>query len=104
MSTFGEAARLVLEDENVDSVIVFYLDMMSFFTTVLSDQLISLGKEIPKPIVVCANFPVKLSGRESEEGLAKLHDSGIAVYSLPARAVKALKGLVRRGEIERSFR
>jgi len=104
MSGFGEAARLVLEDENVDSVIVFYLDVMAFFTAILSEQLIPLAKEFPKPIVVCANFPVRLSGGQSEEGLARLEENGIAVYPQPDRAVKALKGLVRRGEIERSFR
>ncbi len=104
MNAFGEAARVVLEDENVDSIIVFYLDVMSFFTAVTSEQLAPLAKETTKPIVVCANSPVKLSSNEVEEGLARFHDSGIAVYPLPARAVKALKGLVRRGEIERSLR
>lgn len=104
LSVFGEAARCVLEDENVDSVIVFYLDVLSFFTTVLSEQLIPLAQDFPKPIVVCANFPVRLSSKEADEGLARLHENGIAVYPLPARAVKALKGLVRRGEIERGFR
>jgi len=104
MGAFGEAARLVIEDENVDSLIVFYLDVMSFFTAILSDQLIELANGTPKPIVVCANLPVRLSGKESEPGLMRLQENGIAVYPLPDRAVKALKGLVRRGEIERNFR
>lgn len=104
MGAFGEVVRIVLEDENVDSAIVFYLDVMSFFTTILADQLVPLAKEFPKPIVVCANFPLRLSSGEADEGLAKYHEGGIAVYPLPDRAVKALKGLVRRGEIERNFR
>jgi acyl-CoA synthetase (NDP forming) len=103
MGAFGEAAGLVIEDENVDSLIVFYLDVMSFFTAVLSDQLIELARGSEKPVIVCANYPAKLSGGESEPGLARLEENGIAVYPLPARAVKALKGLVRRGEIERNF-
>ena len=38
-------------------------------------------------------------------GLADLIESnGIPVYPLPERAVKALKGLVKRGEIVRSLR
>ncbi|RJP71963.1 MAG: hypothetical protein C4532_06700, partial [Candidatus Abyssobacteria bacterium SURF_17] len=100
MEVFGDAARIVLNDENVDAVIVFYLDVMSFFTTALSEKLVPLAKEIRKPIVVCANFPVKLSSAETAEGLARFEDSGIPVYPLPARAVKALKGMVRRGRIE----
>jgi acyl-CoA synthetase (NDP forming) len=104
MNAFGEVARIVLEDENVDSVIVFYLDVLSFFTAMLSEHLIPLAEEFPKPIVVCANFPVRLSLKEADAPLAKLHKSGIAVYPMPARAVKALKGLVRRGEIERDAR
>ncbi len=104
MNAFGEAARCVLNDENVDSVIVFYLDVLSFFTTVLADQLVPLAQEFTKPIVVCANFPLRLSSGEADEALASFCENGIAVYPMPARAVKALKGLVRRGEIERNFR
>lgn len=103
MNVVGEAARLVLDDENVDSLIVFYLDVMSFFTTAVGGQLIPLAKN-GKPIIVCANFPVRLSSSATEEGLTRFHENGIPVYPLPARAVKALKGLVRRGEIERRFR
>lgn len=104
MNAFGEAAKLVLEDENVDSIIVFYLDVFSFFTVAISEQLIPLAGKVNKPIVVCANFPVRLSSTETDEGMTAFHDNGIPVYPLPDRAVKALKGLVRRGEIERSFR
>jgi acyl-CoA synthetase (NDP forming) len=104
INDFGAAAQLVLEDENVDSVIVFYLDVMAFFTAVLAEQLAPLAEKFSKPIVVCANFPVRLSTGDVDEGLTKLYDSGIAVYPLPARAVKALRGLVRRGEIKRNFR
>ncbi|GAB4332906.1 MAG: acetate--CoA ligase I subunit alpha [Candidatus Abyssubacteria bacterium] len=103
MNVVGEAARLVLDDENVDSIVVFYLDVMSFFTTAVSEQLVPLAKN-GKPIIVCANFPVRLSSSTTDEGLAHFHEHGIPVYPLPARAVKALKGLVRRGEIERRFR
>jgi len=104
MSAFGEAARCVLEDDNVDSVIVFYLDVLSLFTAILSEQLIPLAKEFTKPIVVCSNSPVKLFTEESRVGLDRFQENGIAVYPMPGRAVRALKGLVRRGEIERSFR
>jgi len=103
MNVFGEAARLVLEDENVDAVIVFYLDVLSFFTTMVSEQLVPLAKEVSKPIVVCANFPVRLSSTETEEGLARFQGNGIPVYPLPERAVKALAGLVRRGKIMERF-
>jgi acyl-CoA synthetase (NDP forming) len=104
MNIFGEAVRLVLEDENVDAVIVFYLDFLSFFTTMLSEQLVPLAKEVSKPIVVCANFPVKLSPTETEEGLVRFQGNGIPVYPLPERAVKALAGLVRRGKMMERFR
>ncbi|MBI5118674.1 CoA-binding protein [Candidatus Poribacteria bacterium] len=104
MDVFGKAAKLVLEDANVDAVIVFYLDVMSFFTAAISEQLIPLATQAAKPIVLCVNFPVKLSTPETEQGLARFHENGIAVYPLPERAVKALKGLVRRAEIERTFR
>lgn len=103
MDVFGEAAKAVLNDENVDSLIVFYLDVFSLFTVGVSAQLIPLAKEVPKPIVVCANFPVRLSSKETEEGIADFQNNGIPVYPLPARAVKALKGLVRRGQILKRF-
>jgi acyl-CoA synthetase (NDP forming) len=101
MSAFGEVAQCVIEDENVDAVIVFYLDVLSVFTPLISEQLIPLAKKTAKSVVVCANSPFVLSTPETKEGIARFHDNGIAVYPLPERAVKALKGLVRRGEIER---
>ena len=103
MNVFGEAARLVMADENVDAVIVFYLDVLSFFTAMLSEQLVPLAREISKPIIVCANFPVRLSSADTEEGLAMFQDNGIPVYPLPERAVKALAGLVRRGRMMERF-
>ncbi len=103
MDSFGDVAKIVLADENVDSLIVFYLDVLSLFTAVVSDQLIPIANEAGKPVVMCVNFPTRLSAAESDEGFAKFHANGIATYPLPERAVKALKGLVRRGEIERSF-
>jgi acyl-CoA synthetase (NDP forming) len=103
MNALGDAAQLVLNDENVDAVIIFYLDVASVFTATLTEQLIPLKKEIAKPIIVCANFPVKLSSSETEEGLQRFHSNGIPVYPLPDRAVKALRGLVRRGEILRNL-
>ncbi len=103
MNALGDAARLVLNDENVDALIVFYLDVASVFTASLTEQLIPLKTEIAKPIIVCANFPVRLASEDTEEGLQKFHSGGIPVYPLPARAVKALRGLVRRGEILRRF-
>ena len=104
MNTFGDAARLVLNDDNVDAIIVFYLDVASILTAGISEQLIPLAKELRKPIIVCANFPVSLASAETEEGMQNFHAHGIPVYPLPERAVKALRGLVRRGEIVRSLR
>jgi acyl-CoA synthetase (NDP forming) len=103
MGIFGEAARLALRDENVDALIVFYLDVFSLFTVGVSEYLIPLASEIRKPIIVCANFPVSLTTEMSAEGVARFESNGIPVYPLPDRAVKALKGLVRRGEILRRF-
>jgi acyl-CoA synthetase (NDP forming) len=104
MGTFGDAARLALEDPNVDALIVFYLDMFSLFTAGVSQYLIPLAKELRKPIVVCANFPTSLATEMTAEGVARFEENGIPVYPLPERAVKALKGLVRRSEILRHFR
>jgi acyl-CoA synthetase (NDP forming) len=103
MNVFGEAAELVLKDGNVDAVIVFYLDVLSLFTAMLSEQLVPLAAQLSKPIVVCANFPVRLSSGETEEGLARFQDNGIPVYPLPERAVKALAGLIRRGRMMEHF-
>jgi acyl-CoA synthetase (NDP forming) len=104
MGTFGDAARLALEDPNVDALIVFYLDVFSLFTAGVSQYLIPLAKELRKPIVVCANFPTSLATEMTAEGVARFEENGIPVYPLPERAVKALKGLVRRSEILRHFR
>jgi len=104
MGTFGDAARLVLQDRNVDALIVFYLDVLSLFTLGVSQYLIPLAKEIGKPIIVCANFPVSLASEMTADGIATFENNGIPVYPLPERAVKALKGLVRRSEILRHFR
>jgi acyl-CoA synthetase (NDP forming) len=104
MSMFGKAARLVLTDENVDAIIVFYLDFFGMFTNAVSEDLLTLKEELGKPIVMCVNFPTSVSSEETEEALARLQENGIPVYPLPERAVKALRGLVRRGKIERALR
>ncbi|MEM3526106.1 MAG: CoA-binding protein [Candidatus Jordarchaeaceae archaeon] len=90
-----EAARLALEDENIDALIYFqlYFPMMGF----PSEELIKFKKEYGKPIIVVLNGPKNLMS----EDVAKLEKGGIPVYPTPERGAKALSYLAQYGQILR---
>ncbi len=89
----AEAARIVLEDKNIDALIFFqlYFPMMNL----PSDKLVEYNRKYGKPIVVVFNRPKKLG----DEDVIKLEEGGIPVYPTPERGVKALACLFRYRQI-----
>jgi len=61
----------------------------------IAGPLLRQRKSTSKPILLCANSPRGII----EEEIAELEDKGVPVYSLPQRAIRALKGLVDYGEV-----
>lgn len=92
-----EAARIVLEDKNIDAMIYFQLwfPMMGF----PSEELIEFGKEYGKPIVVVLNGPKN----SCDEDISKLEEGGIPAYPTPERGAKALARLAQYGQILNRF-
>ena len=85
--------KAVLADEGVDAIIVaalFYSSNMELMRAVAD-----VAKDARKPIVVCLDSPKGTAYAEIDA----LETSGVPVFPLPERAVSALAGLVRYGEI-----
>ena len=85
--------KAALADEGVDAIIVaalFYSSNMELMRAVAD-----VAKDAQKPIVVCLDSPKGTAYAEIDA----LETSGVPVFPLPERAVSALAGLVRYGEI-----
>ena len=85
--------KAVLNDEGVDAVVVaavFYSSNMELMRAV-----VDVAGDAPKPIVVCLDSPKGIAYAEIDA----LETSGVPVFPLPERAVSALAGLVKYGEI-----
>ena len=85
--------KAALADEGVDAIIVaalFYSSNMELMRAVAD-----VAKDARKPIVVCLDSPKGTAYAEIDA----LETSGVPVFPLPERAVGAIAGLVRYGEI-----
>jgi acetyl-CoA synthetase (ADP-forming) len=92
---FEETVRLLLSDENVDALVIFLLHHPFMTPARIKAPVLRQKERFRKPILLCANSPRGLIEGEVEE----LEGNGIPVYSLPARTIRALQGLIRYGEI-----
>ena len=93
---FEETVRFLLDDRKVDALIVFLLHHPFMTPKRIAGPLLRQKQKSAKPIVLCANSPRGFI----EDEVAELENQGIPVYSLPERAVRALKGLFEYGEIK----
>lgn len=93
----AEAAKLALEDKNIDALIYFqlYFPMMGF----PSEELVEFSKKYGKPIVAVLNGPQNTC----KEDAVKLEKGGIPVYPTPERGAKALAYLAQYGQILKRF-
>ena len=95
---FEGTLKLILEDENVDVLVVFLLHHPFMTPGRIAPSVLKQRQLSGKPILLCANSPRGLIEAEVTE----LEGQGIPVYSLPDRAIRALKGLVEYGEVSNS--
>ncbi len=94
-SLFEESLKLILNDENVDALVIFllhhpFMDLRRVIRPVLRQRQLS-----KKPVILGVNA---LHGSIHEE-VGELETSGIPVYSLPDRTIRALRGLIAYGEM-----
>ncbi len=85
--------KTVLADEGVDAIAVaavFYSTNMELMRAV-----VDVARDARKPIVVCLDSPKGTAYAEIDA----LETSGVPVFPLPERAVSALAGLVKYGEV-----
>jgi acyl-CoA synthetase (NDP forming) len=94
---FEKTLQAILSDENVDALIIFLLHHPFMTPRRIKAALLRQKEQSPKPILLCANSPRGLI----EEEIRELETNGIPVYSLPGRAMRALRGLMRFGKIRR---
>lgn len=81
---FAEAAKIVLDDENVDSVLGILTPQAMTDPTATAKAVVKLSEHTNKPIMAAW-----LGGRSMREGVQILNESGIAVYQTPEQAIRA---------------
>ena len=93
----GECIDRIIQayHENVDALVIFlmhhpFMDLKRVIRPVLRQRQLS-----KKPVILGVNA---LHGSIDEE-VAELETAGIPVYSLPDRAIRALRGLIVYGEM-----
>jgi acyl-CoA synthetase (NDP forming) len=92
---FEATVRLILSDENVDALVIFLLHHPFMTPGRIKAPVLRQKERSRKPILLCANSPRGLIEDEVEE----LERKGIPVYSMPDRTVRALRALIKYGEI-----
>jgi len=97
---FEETVRLILDDENVDALVIFLLHHPFMTPGRIKSPVLRQKQRSGKPVLICANSPRGLIEDEVEE----LERNGIPVYSMPDRTIRALKGLIQYGEVQRRTR
>ncbi len=94
---FEQSLGWVLRDQNVDAAVIFLLQHPFMTPKQIAEPLLRQKKSTSKPILLCANSPRGLI----EDEIAELEKGEIPVYSLPQRAIRALKGLMEYGQVRK---
>jgi acetate---CoA ligase (ADP-forming) subunit alpha len=92
---FEEAVRVILSDDKVDALVIFLLHHPFMTPGRIKAPVLRQRERSSKPILLCANSPRGLIEEEVEE----LEKSGIPVYSMPGRTIRALRGLIQYGGV-----
>ncbi len=93
---FQEAVEAVLLDPNVDALLINAIDPSDVFRDYLSHRLLELARQEGKPMVV-SYIPARTEqARPVQEAL---EGDAVVFYPQPARAVRALAGMVRYSRI-----
>lgn len=90
-----EIVELALGDEGVDAVVlsaVYHRLDIPFIERVAR---LAQVEGLTKPLVVCRDSPLAIA----RPGISRLEENSIPVYPSPVRAVKALAGMVRYGQL-----
>ena len=89
-SMYDACARVILEDENVDSLLVVFVPPMMISATEIVMSLEDLRKQFPKPLLGVMMAPEQFFQELNEE-----HPGHMAIYMFPESAVRALWALDR---------
>lgn len=91
---YQDTLDIVLNDDNVDSLIVIVCPTASTDPDGIADVVLESGKKFQKPIIV-----VNMGGPSFEKSNTKLRQNNIPTYVFPETAVKALKAMADYAEI-----
>lgn len=92
---FHKVLEILLNEEGVDALIMSGVHHPLFVPFIDSFINIVEERELPKPVVIFGTSPRAVADRQ----ISRLERNSIPVYPFPERAVKALSGLVRYGEV-----
>jgi acetyltransferase len=85
---FAGAAKIVLEDKNVDAVLAILTPQAMTDPTATAKEIVKLSEHTNKPIMAAW-----LGGKSMREGTNILNNSHIAVYQTPEQAIRAFMTL-----------
>ncbi|MEO0196602.1 MAG: acetate--CoA ligase family protein [candidate division WOR-3 bacterium] len=79
-----KALELLRDDENFDGIISIFVRAFTMDINEFCEEIIKVYKTFKKPLIVCL-----MGITEIEEGLRKLQENSIVVYTFPEEAIKS---------------
>ena len=95
VSRYHETLKIVLENDEVDSLIIMTCPTASADADGIAQEILQAGKEFHKPIIV-----VNMGGPTFEHANKVLLDNNVPVYVFPETAVKVVEALSRYAELK----
>lgn len=95
VTRYKESLDIVLEDDNVDSLIIMVCPTASADPDGIAEVILEAEKKFEKPIMV-----VNMGGPSFELANEKLRKNNVPTYVFPETAVKALEAMTRYARIE----
>ncbi len=83
-----KALKILRDDENFDGIISIFVRAFTMDINEVCDEIIKIYKTFQKPLIVCL-----MGITEIDEGLRKLQENSIPVYTFPEDAIKSFKVL-----------
>ncbi len=83
-----KALEILNEDANFDGIISIFVRAFTMDINEFCDEIIKIYKNFKKPLIICL-----MGITEIEEGLRKLQENNIVVYTFPESAIRSFKVL-----------